>query len=391
MCNVSTVPDMKVGWPDNSIAGKKIQSADHEICKCISDMKVVIVVEDSLPNRFVGKQHTPVLWNLITSHGGWSEQGGRSVLASNTYPNHATFVTGADVQDHRIFTNKIWNGQAFVCSSTVGPAVETIFDVANCSGLSTAAVLGDKTMVGVTAAQRAHMHWPPIAGLAERSATDTLGYSANSVVLEKLDELDALSCDLCFVHMNEPDSALHVYGPDAAESMAQIRRCDSDLALIVERLQSSWDDTVLFVLSDHEQETIDQSQDELYIEALLTANGLQGHGHDEGAVALIVDGADASAIMRLPEINGAVDLDAGVTLVWSGAGRVFGQGRKNRLGQHGSPRTTTQVATVSGGHPIVPKLSEAVRCCSPHGSQWAPTVATLFGLSLPQATGLSLI
>jgi hypothetical protein len=39
-------------------------------------MKVVIIVEDSLPNRYVGKQHTPALWELITRYGGWSEQGG---------------------------------------------------------------------------------------------------------------------------------------------------------------------------------------------------------------------------------------------------------------------------------------------------------------------------
>ncbi len=354
-------------------------------------MKVVVVVEDSLPNRYVGKQHTPQLWNLITRYGGWSEQGGRSVLASSTFPNHATFVTGADVQSHRIFTNKFWDGKAFVCSSTAGPAVETLFDVANTAGLATSAVLGDQTMVGVTGAQRANIHWPPLAELPEGSATDSLGYAANSVVLHQLDALDALSGDVCLIHMNEPDSALHLYGPHGEEALAQIRSCDDDLAAIVERLQPHWNDTVLFVLSDHEQEMIDQSQEALYIEDMLAYHGEVGHGHNEGAVALVVDGADASALKRLPEIEGAVDLDAGVTLVWSAAGRVFGQGRKTRLGQHGSPRTTTQVATVSGGHPAVPKLCDAVRGCRPHGSQWAPTIAALLGLSLPQATGQSLI
>ena len=257
--------------------------------------------------------------------------------------------------------------------------------------MSTSAVLGDQTMVGVTAAQRADIHWPPIEGLPSGTATDTLGYAANSVVLEKIDELGALSADLCLVHMNEPDSALHVYGPEGEETLAQIQRCDNDLAAIIERLQPQWHDTVLFVLSDHEQETIDQTQEELYIDTLLVSAGLSGHGHNEGAVALIVDGANASELQRIPEIEGAIDLDDGFTLAWSTAGRVFGRGKKNRLGQHGSPRTTTQVATVSGGHPVVPKLAESVRGCSPHGSQWAPTVAKLLGLDLPHATGQSLI
>ncbi len=246
-------------------------------------------------------------------------------------------------------------------------------------------------MVGVTAAQRAHIHWPPVGGLPQGVATDTLGYAANSVVLAKLQELNALSADLCLVHMNEPDSALHVYGPEAEETLAQIKRCDQDLAALVEQLQPTWDDTVLFVLSDHEQEAIDQSQPELYIDTLLSAAGLPGHGHNEGAVALIVDGANASDAQVIPEIESAVDLDDGVTLVWSTAGRVFGQGKKNRLGQHGSPRTTTQVATVSGGHPVVPKLAEAVRNCRPYGTQWAPTIAKLFALSLPSATGKPLL
>ena len=354
-------------------------------------MKVVIIVEDSLPNRYVGKQHTPALWELITRYGGWSEQGGCSVLASSTYPNHATFVTGADVQGHRIFTNQNWNGSEFVCASSVGPAIETLFDVANNNRLSTAAVLGDQTMVGVTAAQRAHKHWPPVGVLPPGTATDTLGYAANSAVLEQLDELDALSSDLCLIHMNEPDSAIHVYGPEREEALAQIRRCDDDLASIVERLQPDWHNTVLFVLSDHEQEAIDQSQPELYIETLLATRGLAGQGHNEGAVAQVANGATAAQLLAIPEIEGAVDLDDGVALVWSTAGRVFGRGRKTRLGQHGSPRTTTQVATVSGGHPLVPKLSEAVRSCRPHGSQWAPTVMKLFGLALPQATGKSLL
>lgn len=43
-------------------------------------MKVVVVVEDSLPSCYVGKQHTTQLWQLITRSGGWNEQGGHPLV-----------------------------------------------------------------------------------------------------------------------------------------------------------------------------------------------------------------------------------------------------------------------------------------------------------------------
>ncbi|MEM7256910.1 MAG: alkaline phosphatase family protein [Pseudomonadota bacterium] len=354
-------------------------------------MKVVMVVQDSLPNRCVGADTTPELWRLINNGGGWCRAGGCSVLASSTYPNHASFVTGADVQQHRIFTNKIWNGREFVCASTTGPAIETIFDVVNAGGLSTAAVLGDFTMVGVTGAQRAGAHWPVSAQHPPNMAKDSLGYAANAAVVEQVDKLDALQADLCVIHINEPDSALHVWGPGTTEVREQILRCDQTLADIVERLQPHWHDTVLLVVSDHEQEAVDQNQPELYSQQLLDNAGLSGYCHDEGAVALVVNGEGATSVRELPQIDGAIDLDKDVCLMWSQPGRVFGQGKKNRLGQHGSPRTMTQVATVAGGHPLVAGIACSLN--QPHisGMQWAPTIARCFDLCMPHATGRALI
>lgn len=354
-------------------------------------MKIVMVVQDSLPNRTVSEETTPELWRLISNGGGWCRAGARSVLASSTFPNHASFVTGADVQQHRIFTNKIWNGTGFVCASTIGPAVETIFDVMNASGHSSAAVLGDYTMVGVTAAQRASVHWPTSATHNADSPEDSLGYAANASVIEQIDKLDALQADFCMVHFNEPDSALHVWGPESPQVQQQIGQCDQDLAHIVERLQPYWHDTILLVVSDHEQEPVDPAQPGLYSQRMLQTAGLSGHCHDEGAVALVVNGATASQVCELPDIEGAADLEEGVTLMWSSAGRVFGQGRKNRLGQHGSPRTTTQVATVAGGHPLVAGIASSLNSQPVTGMQWAPTIARCFGLAMPAATARALI
>ncbi|RZV45549.1 MAG: hypothetical protein EX269_09585 [Acidimicrobiales bacterium] len=356
-------------------------------------MRVAFLIEDSLPNGRVGPEHTPHLWRLITEEGGWAPDGGRSVLASSTYPNHASFVTGADVQQHRIFTNDVWDSEqeAFICSAFVGPAIETVFDAARRAGLSTSAILGDQTMVGSMDAPSADVHWPPMGEPPEGAATDSLGYMATSEVIAAADRLDAWAADLVFIHGNEPDSALHLYGPDAPETIDAIHQCDVQLAEMVDRLRPRWDETVVFVVSDHEQEQIDHRFDAIDLGAELDAAGLPGIAHNEGTVGLVIESPGAAAIRRLDPIEDAVDLDEGITLAWSGPGRVFGRRHKSINGQHGSPRTRTQVASVFGGHPVVKTLADELASTTPSATDYAPTMAALLGFDLPHATGRSLL
>ncbi|MGI9606308.1 MAG: alkaline phosphatase family protein [Acidimicrobiales bacterium] len=355
-------------------------------------MRVVFLIEDSLPNGAVGPELTPTLWSLI-EQGGWAPGGGTSVLASSTYPNHATFATGTDVQDHRIFTNRIHDGDRFVCSSTIGPVGETLFAAARAAGRTTSVVLGDNTMIGSMGAGEADVSWPPSNGPRDDVATDCLGYPANEVVIEQIDELEALSADLAIVHMNDPDSTLHLHGPDAAEAASRIRAVDDDLAAVVERIRPAWDDTVLFVVSDHEQEAIDPDLEPVRFADELATAGLPGAAHDEGMAGIVYGGPGADRLRSLSAISGALDLDVaeGISLVWSEPGRVFGGGHKTFRGQHGSPRTTTQVAAVAGGHPAVRAIARSLATRQPHASDWAPTMAALLGIPLPAATGTPLV
>jgi len=356
-------------------------------------VRVVFLIEDSLPNGRVGPEHMPNLWNLITEGGGWAPGGGKSVLASSTYPNHASFVTGAGVQQHRIFTNDVWHPeeQAFICSALVGPAIETIFDAARRAGFSTAAILGDQTMVGSMDAPSADVHWPPMGKPPAGAARDSLGYMATIEVIAAADELDAWNADLVFIHSNEPDSALHLFGPEAAETLDVIRRCDAEVGQMTERLRPQWDETVVFVVSDHEQEQIDHRFEAVDLASELHAAGLAGIAHNEGMVGLVVESPGAEAIKKLDPIENAVDLVDGITLAWSSAGRVFGHSHKNLNGQHGSPRTMTQVAAVFGGHPIVTNLAAAFASTTPSAIDYAPTIAALMGFDLPAATGRNLL
>lgn len=350
-------------------------------------MRVVFLIEDSLPNGMVGPELTPTLWSLI-GQGGWHPDGGVSVLASSTYPNHATFATGTDVVDHRIFTNDVWDGTGFVCSSTIGPVGDTIFRAARRAGRSTSATLGDQTMVGVMGAREADVSWPPAGVLPEGTETDCLGYASNAAVLEALGSGDALDVDLAYIHFNEPDSTLHLFGPPAPETTRRIREVDDDLATVVQLLQPNWGDTVLFVVSDHEQEAVDQRFEPVDLADVLDRAGLPGHAHNEGMVGIVYDGADAETILRQPEISGAADLDSGVTLVWSEPGRVFGSSPKTVAGNHGSPRTRTQVAAVAGGHPDVAHIADRLRSglsapgARPRATEWAPLIASLLRFEL---------
>ena len=67
-------------------------------------MKVVFVIIDALPNRLVNEELTPNLWQLAMG-GGWNPRGGRAVLSTATYPNHATFATGRLPDSHGIFSS----------------------------------------------------------------------------------------------------------------------------------------------------------------------------------------------------------------------------------------------------------------------------------------------
>lgn len=354
-------------------------------------MRVVFVIEDSLPNGRVSAELTPTLWSLIAK-GGWHPDGGVSVLASSTYPNHATFATGADVSGHRIFTNDIWDGERFVCSSSVGPVGDTIFAAAKRAGRSTAAITGDTTMIGCMGAGVADVSWPSPEAVGD-AAKDCLGYPANAAVLEALSTSGAVDADLLFIHMNDPDSTLHRFGPNADETTDAIRRVDDDLGAVVEMLRPRWDETVLFVVSDHEQEQVDPEQAPLDLADLVSAAGLRGQAHNEGSVGIVYGSDGAHHIEKLQGVTGAVDLDVdadgtSIVLAWSSPGRVFGTSPKTMSGQHGSPRTQTQVATVSGGHQVVPELARRLgggfgsADGRPHATHYAHVMAELLEIRL---------
>ena len=65
-----------------------------------------------------------------------------------------------------------------------------------------------------------------------------------------------LDADFVVIHLNEPDTTSHLYGPDSGEAMEQYRSTDAAYGEVIARFTEGWDDTIVFTLSDHDQETI---------------------------------------------------------------------------------------------------------------------------------------
>ena len=171
-------------------------------------MRVIFVVIDALPNHWVSEEWTPNLWALLKS-GGWNPSGGRAVLSTATYPNHASFVTGRDPSSHGIFVNRVWDGSQFVISSKIGPQGDTLFLAADRSGVSSAVVVGDHKLIGVMGANEADVCWPP-DGERQDVELDEFRYAADISVLDAVDSIGLMESDFGFVHFNEPDTVCHL-------------------------------------------------------------------------------------------------------------------------------------------------------------------------------------
>ena len=324
-------------------------------------------------------------------------------MTSATYPNHATFATGVDPTVHGLLANWIVVDGVPRPTNEVGPAVPTIFDACRVAGRSSAAVVGDQHLIGVMGAGAADDHWPVDGVLAADVTRDGHGYVADHEVLPRL--LPVLAADrrpdLVVGHLNEPDTAAHMFGPDSDRALETYRSTDASVAPIVEALRPTWDDTVFIVVSDHDQETVTpDGVIDLYPPA--AATGLPLIPIPEGSAA-IVWGDDPSHGAWLDDVDGVTDhaeLSPGVRLVgcapqrWFCPPAGFADGPPEP-GTHGGVRTRNQVAIVAGGHPDALALA-AVLNATPQidATCWAPTLLDVLSIdrnALNSAAGSSLL
>jgi predicted AlkP superfamily pyrophosphatase or phosphodiesterase len=335
--------------------------------------KVVFVVLDGMPDRHVHRKRTPHLWSLcegVAGTGSLARRGfggrghGVSCMTSATYPNHATFVTGVDPVGHGIVANRLFGDERGLLNSwDVGPTAPTIFDLF--AGRSTEAVFGDHKLIGAMGARAARRHWPFDGVRPEGIAYDDYGYSDDCVTIEVLVEAIERRPDVLIAQLNSPDTVGHIYGPDSPEALENHRRVDAYVGQFVDALD--WDESVLVVVSDHDQELVN-TMDPIDLRAEALRLGVEVRVINEGSAAIVrgwpIDGPAIDAIAGvagsavMPRTGSNV---AGDVMVWSEPGRWFGRpGDHATVGVHGGQRTRAQIAVVAGGHPSAGVLAQAI-------------------------------
>jgi hypothetical protein len=359
-------------------------------------VKLVFTVLDALPARHVGEEHTPVLTALARA-AGQAPGRARAVMTAATYPNHATFATGVRPVEHGIGTNYVPHTGGFTPAWELGPAVPTLFDACRAAGRTSAAVVGDQCLVGVMGARTADAHWPPNGEIPDDARRDAHDYIDDAdTIVELVAAVDARP-DLLVSQLNAPDTAAHVHGPDSDAALAAYRGTDARLAVIRDHLD--WDDTVWIVVSDHDQETV-VDREPVDLRPAFASRGVDLFALPEGSATVVCGDGAVDAARWLPEVEGVegsapfhlADRTLEACLVWCVPGRTFGFTElATEPGTHGSPRTRTQVAVVTGGHAAAPALARAAASRPVGAADWAPTIASLLALPLPRASGRSLL
>lgn len=359
-------------------------------------MKVVLTVLDALPARHVGEEHTPVL-TALAREAGAPPGVARAVMTAATYPNHATFATGVGPRAHGLGTNYVPHCGGLTPAWELGPAVPTLFDACRAAGRSSAAVVGDQCLIGVMGARAADAHWPPRGVIPDGARLDPHGYLDDAdTMVQLLGAIDA-GPDLVVSQLNAPDTAAHVHGPDSDAALAVYRETDARLAEI--RAHLDWDDTLWIVVSDHDQETV-VDPEPIDLRPAFAQRDVELFALPEGSATVVCGTGARDAARWLPTVEGVegtapyhlADSALEACLAWCVAGRTFGFAElPTEPGTHGSPRTRSQVAVVTGGHEVAARVARAAAMRSVGAADWAPTIAALLELELPHATGRSLL
>ena len=320
-------------------------------------MTVVFIVLDGLGARQVSPDLMPTL------HGWGSEglsrpDGATSVLCSSTYPNFGSIVTGALPTQHGIFANEVAVDGVPVPASAVGPSVATFFDE------SSEVVVGDQHLIGVMAAHTAGRHWPPSGELPEEgTALDAFGYVADQEVAARVVASLEREPDLLFVQLNGPDTAAHAYGPDSDEAIESYRSLDRSLTDIDYALRSRWDETLLLVTSDHDQERVELSN-RVDLGALAAERGVEVTVINEGTAAVLVGpGVETPGWLEgVAGVEASVRVSDDIRLVFSIPEWWFGHPWSPAFrGAHGGVRTRSTVAIAAGGHQSLEAAASAFR------------------------------
>ncbi len=345
--------------------------------------RIVLLVLDGFSPRHCTRAIAP---NLVTAaqEGAWVADGGHAVLASATYPNHASLVTGTEPVVHRIFANDTFTETGVRPAEDVGARGVTLLDAARRAGLSTAVVAGDPGILGVVGASRCDEQWPP-GGVLPPGTPTVRGYADNAVTFQALVDVLDRGADVVLCQLDNTDGVSHLFGPDSPEALAAHAEADALVGELLGTLGRAprWEDTILAVVSDHSQLATDPSEPPIDVAAALARAGLEAEVIEEGSAALLRTrewGATTRALKALDGVAGVRGLAPGVLYAYAKPGRGFStQGRLPR-GIHGCPTTGPALGLATGGHPGITALRETFAREAPTSATWPRLLARVVGL-----------
>jgi len=346
-------------------------------------LRLVLLVLDGFSLRHCTREVAPNLVGL-RKQGVHAPTGGRSVLPSSTYPNHASLATGDEPIRHGIYANNTFTDAGIRPARDIGARGITFLDAARAAGLRTAVSVGDANILGVVGAHRCDVHWPPGGALPPGTPT-VRGYAVNAAPFRALQDMLDDDADVVLCQLDNTDGIAHEFGPDSVEAKRAYGEADGLVGELVDRLRGGarWNDTIVAIVSDHGQITADLSLPPIDIPGALTQAGIEAEVIEEGSSALV----RTSAIDRVREAIGALDGVAAVLpfapdVLYAHArpGRGFSTRKPLTRGIHGCPATTETLCVATGGHPGLVTLGTAL-------AAGPPTCATLPRL-LARAVGL---
>lgn len=198
---------------------------------------VVLISIDGLRPDAIDAAPAPNIQSLRRA--GARFESARSVLPSNTLPNHAAMLTGLNTPSHEVYTNKRLPGYI---------PHPTIFSLLKQHGGRSAALFAKAKLSHFTApAHVDYIYGPGYAGVGYHDTT-----------AERLAELFAgfwpvMPYAFTFIHLREPDRAGHKHEWMSPQYLAAVRRADLAVGRIVAAIRKSgrWPRTALIITADH--------------------------------------------------------------------------------------------------------------------------------------------
>jgi hypothetical protein len=345
--------------------------------------RLVLLVLDAFSPKYCIRAIAPNL--LDAGEGGaWVRGGGRAVLPSVTYPNHASLVTGREPADHGIFATNTFTNGGIRRARDVGAQGTTCLDAARAAGLGTAVVVGDSNILGVVGASRCDAHWPP-GGVLPPGTPLVRGYAANAVTFRALLGVLDQGADVVLCQLDNTDGTSHEYGPDSPEAVAAHREADTLVGDLLDDLRggSRWQETLVAVISDHCQTTRDLDAPLIDVAGALRDAGIDGEVIVDGN-AVLVRARDTIGPERLfRRLDGVAEVAPfvpGVLLAYAKPGRAFMAGKPVPRGIHGCPRTAPTLCMATGGHPAIAVLSNRFAANTPNSATLSRLLASAIGL-----------